>query len=44
VGVLGLLANAKHRAARGLATDGPLHEHDLRYKVWNTYQEPHALV
>jgi hypothetical protein len=37
-----LLANVKRHAARGLATVGRLHEHDLRYRVWDTHEETHA--
>ena len=37
-----LLANVKRNSARGLATVGYLHEHDLRYKVWDTHEETHA--
>jgi uncharacterized sporulation protein YeaH/YhbH (DUF444 family) len=32
----------KRNSARGLATVGHLHEHDLRYKVWDTHEGTHA--
>jgi len=37
-----LLANLKRNAARGVAEVGNLHEHDLRFKVWDEHAERHA--
>ncbi|GIX47424.1 MAG: hypothetical protein KatS3mg131_1635 [Candidatus Tectimicrobiota bacterium] len=37
-----LLANLKRNAARGLAQVGDLHDADLRFKVWDTFEEVHA--
>lgn len=37
-----LLANVKRNAARGVAEVGNLHEHDLRFKVWDEHAERHA--
>ncbi len=37
-----LLENLKRNAARGVAEVGNLHEHDLRFKVWDEHEEKHA--
>ncbi len=37
-----LMANIKRNAARGLAVVGNIHEHDLRFKVWDEHTERHA--
>jgi uncharacterized protein len=37
-----LLENLKRNAARGVAEVGNLHEHDLRFKVWDEHAERHA--
>ena len=37
-----LLENLKRNAARGTAEVGNLHEHDLRFKVWDEHSEKHA--
>ena len=37
-----LMANIKRNAARGVAEVGNLHEHDLRFKVWDEHTERHA--
>jgi sporulation protein YhbH len=37
-----LLENIKRNAARGVAEVGHLHEHDLRFKVWDEHEEKHA--
>lgn len=37
-----LLENVKRNAARGTAEVGNIHEHDLRFKVWDEHEERHA--
>src|SRR5215471_11230467 len=37
-----LLENIKRNAARGVPGVGHFHDADLRYKVWDTYEETHA--
>lgn len=37
-----LLENIKRNAARGVAQVGNIHEHDLRFKVWDEHVERHA--
>ena len=37
-----LRENLKRNAARGAATVHDLHDSDLRFKVWDTYEETHA--
>jgi len=37
-----LLENVKRNAARGKPEVGNIHEHDLRFKVWDEHEEKHA--